>query len=160
MKKPTNIDVSVSNAYVDFIKSVMLHSESLKSFVDEENSNPDELFEGAFKSALTLYLNNNDTTIRLEFNPCLVTNKNVEESTNAVAYLIRSVTYALNNSSVEQFKRALGVFEEKTSHELEACDEFTRLVRLGKLYKTLACDFELKQELKDEFSSFLQKVIF
>lgn len=137
----------------------MLFTDSLKSIFDQLDSK--QLFDDAFKSALNLYLSINETTIRIEFNSGYVTTKNVEDEHDPSAYLVRCVTYALNNLGIDQFKHALEVFEQKLDQqlsELAFVSDFNVFVKLAKLFKTLTCDFELKHELKDVFSSFLQKV--
>lgn len=164
MRKPTstNSQLNVSNAYVDYLKSLILFSESIRSVLDDDVLSADELFEGSLKSALVLYLSRNES-VRLEFNPCLVTSKNTDDEQDPVAYLIRSLTYGLNNVSVDRFKCALDVLEQNIDHELVQLGSdvsFDGFVRLARFLKTMASDFELKQEFKDDFSKFLQKVRF
>lgn len=158
-KSAANSELNFSNAYVDFLKSTMLYSESIKKVLNDVDS--DELFESALKSALTLYLARNES-VRLEFNPCLVTSKNDEEEQDPAAYLVRSITYALNNASIEHFKRALELLEQSMDKEMTQLGDpepnFDVFVRLANLFKTLSSDFELKHEFKDDYSKFLQKV--
>lgn len=101
-----------------------------------------EQFETAFESMFELYLNNETVIITDEFDK--------KES----GQLVKTFTYIIKSLSTQQFEIVSGLFVKR----IGLLYETGYLVKLADLFKLLCKDYELNDELKGIFSSFLQKV--
>ena len=119
---------SVSASYIEFLKSTMLYK--------------NEQFETAFESMFELYLNNETVIITDEFDK--------KES----GQLVKTFTYIIKSLSAQQFEIVSGLFVKR----IGLLYETGYLVKLADLFKLLCKDYELNEDLKGIFSSFLQKV--
>lgn len=150
--KNHNSNFQVQCSYVEYLKSSMLFANQLKSLINIESN----IFETSFKRILDVYLHNNKVldiilypfAEKQEYNDEIVRN-----------YLIKSLTYAINSLNINEFKCVLNILDKRLANISLSSSLDLTFLKLIKILRNLSCEFELKNELREEFSYFIQKVI-
>lgn len=154
--------IEVSRFYVEYLKSNLLNASQLKTSLDIDVC-PVETFKSMFNLYLNYSKNSDDNKIEFEFSYNLTSKQTSSPDTNDDSndvnqYLVKSLSYSINSFHVEQFKSVLDYFNEEMKKVYNSIDSSQMIIKFAKFFKSLFSDIELNNGLKEDFSTFIQRV--
>ena len=153
--------IAINLFYVSFLKSYLVNSTKLSELI-EDNSKIVDKFK-IFKDLFKIYLNYNDKIFTFDRNQLISSQQQQDDltSTTSNEYLLNLLVQSINCLSLDDFKKSMEMFDTELNDCFSNGDiKIENLIRLTNVFKFACSDFELNDQFKEDYSTFIQKVCF